>query len=276
MTRYSLPTINWVRMPGGDGSDSAEAPTATRTLHELFGAASSAGFTAVGVDGFTVDRFQRTGGLVDELAAELKLLALSCTEIGVLSVGQTDGMDAATSLAALGAAVGAHLCITVVDAEVNGEAVARLKACAEILAPSAIRMALEFMPYGPLATLGEAIEICDAVGWDRCGILLDSWHFFNSGAPWPDLAALDGDQIPLVQINDARPPIGTDLKYESRFRRVPPGEGMFALDEFVTAVVNTGFDGIVSPEVLSTALIHAPLEQGAAGLMDALVRNWPM
>jgi sugar phosphate isomerase/epimerase len=162
------------------------------------------------------------------------------------------------------------------DVETSRDAIAKLKACCEILAASGVRMALEFMPYGSLATLRDAIDVCDAVGWARCGILLDSWHFLNSGAPWADLKVLNADQIPLLQINDAPPPIGSDLRYESRFRRVPPGEGTFALDQFVAAVMNTGFDGIVSPEVLSTALIHAPLEQGAQGLMDSLVRSWQM
>ncbi|WP_218577460.1 sugar phosphate isomerase/epimerase [Phytohabitans rumicis] len=44
-----------------------------------------------------------------------------------------------------------------------------LRSCAAILADADVRLAVEFLPYAPLPTLADAIDVCEAVGWQRCG-----------------------------------------------------------------------------------------------------------
>ncbi len=138
-----------------------------------------------------------------------------------------------------------------------------------MLADAGVRTALEFAPYGGLTTLADAVDVCAAVGWERCGLLLDSWHFFRSGEPWPMLRSLDADEIGLVHVNDAPEP-EHDLIYESRFRRLPPGAGTFSLDDFVDALEAIGYDGVVSIEVLSEELRGRPPAAGAQELFDSL------
>ena len=275
MIRYSLPTINWVLLPGSDGSTADDVPRPTKNVQTIADAAAAAGFGSVGIDGFTAADCLSGRRHPSEVRTELDDAGLSCSEVGVLAVGLTDGTQAAGALARLAAATGAGLCITVIDAEPGPQVAAKLAACADILTAHGIRMALEFLPYGPLATLRDAARMCDLVGWERCGILLDSWHFFHSGAPWTDLKSLAGEQIPLVQVNDAPPPIGTDLAYESRFRRVLPGEGTFSFDEFARVVMESGFDGVISPEILSLDVLRSPVRHGATAMMAALSRHWP-
>ena len=144
-----------------------------------------------------------------------------------------------------------------------------------MLASAGVRTALEFAPYGGLPTLSDAIDVCAAVGWDRCGLLVDTWHFFRSDEPWSLLRSLDADQIALVHVSDAPEPEG-DLVYESRFRRLPVGSGTFAIREFADALAATGYDGVLSNEVLSSALRRRPPADGARELLESLHRFWPV
>jgi sugar phosphate isomerase/epimerase len=67
-----------------------------------------------------------------------------------------------------------------------------------------------------------------------------------------------------------------DLVFESRFRRVPPGSGTFALAEFADALAAVGYDGVVSIEVLSSALRRQRPADGARELLESLHRSWPV
>jgi sugar phosphate isomerase/epimerase len=258
----SMPTIDWVKFPSEEG----QLPQATASLEALLDAAVEAGFVRVGLDSFTLARPDAPADVPAALASR----GLSCTDVGVLVVGSGDGLEQAHQLGALAQSVGAGVCVTVVDVEPDDLVIERLRACAEVLRGYGARMALEFLPYGPLATLPDTIAVCEAVGWANCGVLLDTWHFFNSGEPWDVLAAMSGDQIAFVQVNDAPEPISDDMQYESRFRRAYMGQGRFNLPEFVQAVRATGYNGVVSPEVLSADLVTQDPRDVAQGLASSL------
>lgn len=269
---YSLPTIDWVRLP--TGADLDEHPQATQAIPDILRAAAAAGFGGVGVD--TVTAADLVGGREHELAELFRAAGIRCTDVGVLSVGLSDGRESATALARLAARTGATSCVTVLDAEPTAAVVADLRSCAAVLAEVGARLALEFLPYSPLATLMDAIEVCAAVGWERCGLLVDTWHFFRGGAPWEVLARVTGDQVAMVQVNDAPPMRSDDLRFESRFRRVLPGYGEFDLQRFHGVLRASGYQGAVSPEVLSSELITQPLEVSVRALHASLVDTWPL
>ena len=241
------------------------------SVAEVLECAGGAGFGAVGIDGFTAGDCEPP-----RLAELLVRSGLRCSEVGVLTVERTRNLSRCGLVTEMARATGATLCVTTSNIEPGHDLIRELAICAGVLAEAGVRLALEFLPYSPLATLAEAIETCAAVGWERCGVLLDSWHFFNSGAPWDALKRLSGDDIALVQVNDAPPPIGTDLQFESRFRRVLPGTGLFDIQRFVSAVVATGFSGPISPEVLSISLIQQHPPTAALSLMQSLQRVWPL
>ena len=236
-----------------------------RPLEDVLDAAAVAGFRAVGLDDLTV-----AGADPDEVAALLHSHGLVCTDVGVLRVGAGEIRPQAERLAALAAATGAGVCIAALYTPTPAAALADLRAAADVLADADVRIALEFAPYGGLPTLSDAIDICAVVGWERCGLLVDSWHFFRSDEPpWALLRSLDADQIALVHINDASEPEG-DLISESRFRRLPPGAGTFPLDDFAGALEVVGYDGVVSVEVLSEELRRRPPAAAARELFDSL------
>jgi sugar phosphate isomerase/epimerase len=253
-----LPTLNWLRFDG-DGSAVPAWP-----LEDVLDAAAGAGFRDVGLDDLTTAEADPA-----DVAALLRTRGLTCTDVGVLRLGAGDIHTQGDALAALASATGAGICIAALYTGTPDEALADLRNGTEPLAEAGVRAALEFAPYGGLPTLSDAIDVCAAVGWERCGLLLDSWHFFRSGEPWPLLRTLEADQIALVHINDA-PEIEGNLVHESRSRRVPPGAGTFPLADFAEALAAIGYDGVVSIEVLSAELRRRPPAVGAQDLFDSL------
>jgi sugar phosphate isomerase/epimerase len=262
LTQVSLPTLNWIEFP--------ELVPAW-PLEDVLAGAAEAGFRSVGLDDLTV-----AGRDPGDVAALLRAHDLACSDIGVLRVGEGDVRTSARQLAALAAATGAGTCIAALYTATPDEAIDDLRAGASILAESGVRTALEFVPYGSLPTLADAIALCAAVGWERCGLLVDTWHFFRSGEPWELLRSLDGRQIALVHVNDALPVSTGDLIRESRFRRAPLGAGTFRLAEFAAALDELRYEGVVSIEVLSSELRSRPPAEGARELLESLGDGWPV
>jgi len=259
---YSLPTVNWLRWP----DTAAGEPRPEWPLEELLGAAAAAGFTAVGVDRHTV-----AGHRLQDVREALDSRGLLCTDVGVLPVGTPGVLDAAEVLARLASATGAPICISAHYAPVPFEDAARdLRAAAEILGGAGATLVLEFVAYGPLRKLEEAAALCDAVGWDRCRLLVDTWHIFRGDEPLSRLRALGPDRIGLVHVNDGAPVPQEDAVFEGRHGRLPPGRGSFPLADFAAAVDATGYDGVVAVEVLSEELRRLRPDEGARLLMHSL------
>jgi sugar phosphate isomerase/epimerase len=199
---------------------------------------------------------------------------LTCSDVGVLPVGAADVGTAARRLAALGEATSARLCIAAFFADVDrARAIRELRRCADLLDASGIRIALEFTSYGGLTRLADAADLCDAVGWHRCGVLVDTWHFFRTDAPWAALEALGADQIALVHVNDGPAAAADDRILESRFGRLPVGAGSFPLTQFGAALGS--YSGPFSSEVLSDTIRLRPVAEGARTLLAGIERSWP-
>ncbi|HET6663974.1 MAG TPA: TIM barrel protein [Acidimicrobiales bacterium] len=213
---------------------------------------AASGFDAIGLDLPAVEASSSIG----EVAAALRDAGLPCSDVLVLIAGADEHLAAtARSLGRLASAVGAPACIAAVAAPVpRAELVGSLAECASILADHGCRLAVEFTPYSALPTLAEAKALCEAVGWDRCGLVLDPIHFFRSGAPWEELATVTADQIAVVQWDDVPAATPASLVEESRHRRVQPGDGGLDLARFAAAIGATGWDGVVAAEILSDDL----------------------
>ena len=270
---WSLLAVTWVRWPGGD-EDVAE-PTPAWPLEAVLDAAVDAGFELVGLDHYTIGGYVRAGGTVEEVAVLLRARGLRCTDVGVLPIGLGDATAAAGELARTATITGAPLCIAALSADVaRDDAIRELRAAADVLDGAGVRIAFEFTAYGHPCSLADAIEVCDAVGWERCGLLVDSWHVFRGGEPLTAVRSLGAEQIALVHVNDAAPPDGLDPVFEGRFRRALPGAGTFPLSAFAEALAATGYRGTISVEVLSSDLRRLPPHIGARQLLQSLRKSF--
>jgi sugar phosphate isomerase/epimerase len=256
-------------------SDDRE-PAPLWPLERLLEAASAAGFPGVGIDHYTLAAYLEAGGRPETVGDLVRARGLVCTDIAVLRLGAPDVLAGAESLGQLASATGARICIAALSTPLTNEAaVAELRDCADVLARAGVTIALEFVSYGVVRTLADGIEICAAVGWERCRLLVDTWHFFRGGEPWSLLRALDGDRIGLLHVNDGALERVGDPVHEGRSRRLPVGAGEFALPEFLEAVAATGYRGVVSTEVLSAELRERSPEESARVLMESLRETWP-
>jgi sugar phosphate isomerase/epimerase len=257
LTRLGFHTIHFSPMFG------ASAP-----VLDVIGHTAEAGFDAIGLDLASVTAH----GSAADIAPAIHDAGLSCTDVLVLVPGADDDLPAtARTLGRLAEAVSAPVCIAAVAAPVPWHDLVRsLGESAGVLGDHGCRLAIEFTPYSALASLKEAKELCEAVGWDRCGIVLDSLHFFRSGGPWDELASLTAEQIAVVQWDDvpATPP--GSLADESRNHRLLPGRGGLALTDLAAAIRATGWDGTVSAEVLSEPFRARDPAEAVAATYEAM------
>src|SRR6202011_4318222 len=93
------------------------------------------------------------------------------------------------------------------------------------------RMAIEFVPFGVVADLAGADQLCSRIG-AGVGICLDSWHFLRGLADWSLLARISAERLAYVQFSDALPPVSNDMYAETVHRRALPGDGDLDLARF--------------------------------------------
>jgi len=108
---------------------------------------------------------------------------------------------------------------------------------------------IEFMPGVAIDSLAKAEACVRASGLASAGILLDSMHFFASGATVGELAALDPALIGHAQICDlaAIPPLAEYANF-ARWERLAPGDGSLPLCEFVKALPADMLIGLEVPQ----------------------------
>lgn len=219
---------------------------------DLVTAANAAGFTAVGVNADRVD-----AAAVEAYTAT----GVRCHELLALIVGDDESvtMASAEQLAEQARTVGAEWVLTIFTAKVPSQ---RIQRCAKLFNDVGAGMAVEYTPLGAIPSISDGMEVVRAAGRaGRAGLLIDSWHFCFSDNTWDELAAVPLEDIAYVQFTDAlEPEYRERMVRESLHRRALPGEGMLELDRFATTLLEKGYDGIISVEVLSAELRGLPVD----------------
>lgn len=239
----------------------------TSSPAEVFGAARDAGFSAVGV----------AADAVGADTAELYTAAgLRCHELLALIVTSDDAATLvhAERLANAAAAANAQWVCTVFGSQITSETVALTRRCAAILAEAGTRLAVEFSPIGPLTSIPAGLDLITQLGTARSGLLIDTWHFAFGDSTWDDLATVPLESIAYVQFADA-PKLASDKLFkESINRRAMPGDGDLELDRFASTLLDRGWDGTVSVEVLNKELSTLPVPEFARMAYESTVRYW--
>ena len=233
---------------------------------ELVDAAAGVGFTAVGI---SADR-------VDDVAVEAyEAAGVRCHELLALIVSDDEAalMASAEQLAERAQTIGAEWVLTVFTAMVPQQRIAR---CAKLFDDAGAGIAVEYTPLGAIPTMRDGMEFVTAASRTaRAGLLVDSWHFCLSDNTWGDLAAVPLDDIAYVQFTDAlEPEYRERMIRESLHRRAVPGEGVLELDRFAATLLDRGWDGTVSVEVLSAELRRLPVDAIVERLYAATSRYW--
>ena len=88
------------------------------------------------------------------------------------------------------------------------------------------KLAFEFLPWTAFPDIAAARRLVDAVGEDKLGYVLDTWHFARTGLDYDALAEIPGERIHFIQVSDAAAQAGEEILAETLGHRVPPGEGV--------------------------------------------------
>lgn len=112
------------------------------------------------------------------------------------------------------------------------------------------RVHLEFIPMTEIPDLASAWAIVDRAAAPNGGILLDTWHFFRGNPDLGLLAALPGESIMAVQVDDAHEHVRGSL-WDDTKERLLPGDGSFDLDSVMAVLHEIGGLTWVGPEVIS-------------------------
>jgi 4-hydroxyphenylpyruvate dioxygenase len=96
----------------------------------------------------------------------------------------------------------------------------------------------------------DAWDIVRRTDHPAIGLVLDSFHSFARKVPLASLRDIDPTKITLVQLADA-PQLYMDELSWSRHFRTMPGQGDFALVEYVGSLLDIGYRGIFSLEIFN-------------------------
>lgn len=144
------------------------------------------------------------------------------------------------------------------------EAVAeRFAAMCDRAAAHGLLVAIEFLPWTGIPDVKTAWDICRRAGRRNGGLLVDSWHYFHSGADAATLRTVPADQIIAIQFDDAsRMAPAADFLYDTLHRSMP-GEGVFDLVGFIRLLDEIGVQAPISVEIIAPQQQQRPIEEAA-------------
>lgn len=239
-------------------------------------AAATAGYDHVGLDVPSLLAHERAGLPAQAVADLLRERGISCYELVPLEL-TADADAAADSLAAVTRLVGAlrpRAVLAVVSGPLDRAVAAALGAADARLRELGTRICVEFLPTRSVRSIGDVLRLTDLAGTPDVGVMIDSWHFLRGPDTWASLGALPLGRIGFVQFCDAPSPVSEDLVAEYMHRRELPGRGELDLTRFSRDLLDKGYDGVVSVEVLSDPWRDRPLTEFTRATLDASRPYW--
>jgi 4-hydroxyphenylpyruvate dioxygenase len=114
-----------------------------------------------------------------------------------------------------------------------------------------MRVGFEALAWGRhINDYRDAWEVVRRVGHPSVGLVLDSFHILSRKIDLRAITAVPRDRIFLVQLADA-PVLEMDYLSWSRHFRNFPGQGDFPMLDFMAALRQTGYDGLLSLEIFN-------------------------
>jgi 4-hydroxyphenylpyruvate dioxygenase len=135
---------------------------------------------------------------------------------------------------------------------------------ADRAAAHGIRIAFEALAWGRFVNdYRHAWRLVQAADRPNLGTCLDSFHILSRGHDPAEIEQIPGDRIFFLQLADA-PALDMDLLSWSRHHRLFPGEGAFALTDFLGHVLRAGYTGPLSLEVFNDTFRQTDVVRTAA------------
>ena len=263
MTHFGLATLNH--------SPLFELPLDLRRWVEL---AAEAGYAGLAPDIFSLRAHREAGASLAEIGAQLKSQGLRCFEISGLNVGEaTETRSELEELVEMAAALQAEYMTTRIVLPVDDAVRERVAQCEARLLEVGCRLGLEFSAGSELHSIEEASRLIEQAGLRETGVVVDTWHFFRTGAPWTQLENLPVSQLAYVQLSDGLPATPASGPRETLDARLLPGEGDFDLKRFAGNLDALDFQGAICLEVLNAELRKQPPEHYASRCLESALAS---
>lgn len=243
-------------------------------------AAAAAGFAGIGLHVDDLPRTVASGLSVGEMQAVLRLNGLRVVEIEFLGgwALPDDTGSAGRNVVGIEAVAGGFGGRHVSAGEFRGDGVldtddalnaaaARLRGHADRLARRELLVAVEPFPWSAISSVRCAAELARRSGAANVGLLVDVWHFYNSGGAVDELADLPAVGVAAVQLNDG-PLVHENFLQHARAERRLPGAGELDVVGLVRAVARTGFTGPYCVEVNTPEFRALPVDEAARQAAD--------
>ncbi|HEY3005095.1 MAG TPA: sugar phosphate isomerase/epimerase [Kribbellaceae bacterium] len=262
----AVPACGWILWAGTVG---LEGPLAAR-----FAAAAAAGYQRVSL---SPPEVLRAGRPAAEIASRARDLGLGLVVDPVMN-WYPDSSPPTSRFAGVSTddalRLGADLDATALTVLATPHSDIPLPALAEHFARVCDRAAdfgaqvqLEFIPYTVVSGLRVAWEIVRAADRPNGGLVFDTWHFYRGDPDFGVLAAVPGERIFAVQLDDAPAQPTGPLRAET-MARLLPGDGELDLVGAIRALHTLGALRWIGPEVMNPELNVRPPEEVARLAME--------
>jgi sugar phosphate isomerase/epimerase len=121
----------------------------------------------------------------------------------------------------------------------------------------------------------EMRELFAEVGLPNLGLLMDSWHWFNSGETAADIARLAKKDVVSVDLNDAPAGIPLDQQKDGS-RELPCATGVIPTADFLKALQSIGCDAPARCEPFNAPLRAMPPDQALAATAAAMKKAFSL
>jgi sugar phosphate isomerase/epimerase len=118
-----------------------------------------------------------------------------------------------------------------------------------------------------------ALELLAAVNAPNLGLILDSWHWYTSGATLDELKQLPGSLAIYVHLSDAPANVAVDKQLD-HIRCLPGSTGVVDNVGFLKALQEIGYDGPLTAEPFSEEIKALPAQEAARTTAEALSGLW--
>ena len=140
-----------------------------------------------------------------------------------------------------------------------------------------VTVGLEFLPFTNIVDATDAVAIVHTADRPNGGVCADIWHHARGADDLDLIRQIPPELLVRVQMSDGPAvPTLSDYKDDCLRHRVPPGDGDFDVDGFVSAVLDLGYSGPWDLEVCNDDVWgHEPdahVAGAAAGMRRVLER----
>ena len=239
------------------------ATTNTADLATDIRIAGQAGYDVIELRDNKMEDFLANGGSLEDVRNMLQDAGVQPWTINAISyvgVGGEEGtahaVERCRELSRIAQAIGCPWVLVVPgategrsDQQVLHDTAATYGAMCDAAAEYGVSVAFEFMgfPWAAVRDVAGAWAVVQRANRPNTGIIIDTAHFYAGDSTLESIGDVPPDKLVVLHINDVEGSVAKPDILDGH--RLYPGEGILPLQDIISAVRATGWDGVLSVEL---------------------------